>query len=94
MHMLALHHNSVIYLLILLLHQQMVQYIFLLFHFLIHMGRNCLIVILNFLCLPPILQVEKLIEHHNLLGIVELEETFIEGFSLAVSLLLEAISEK
>ena len=38
--------------------------------------------------------VEKLIEHHNLLGIVELEETFIEGFSLAVSLLLEAISEK
>ena len=38
--------------------------------------------------------VEKLIEHHNLLVIVELEETFIEVFSLAVSLLLEAISEK
>lgn len=38
--------------------------------------------------------VEKLLEYHNIMSIVELEDTFVEGFSLAVALLLEALSEK
>lgn len=38
--------------------------------------------------------VEKLLEYHNIMSIVELEDTFVEGFSLAVTLLLEALSEK
>ena len=38
--------------------------------------------------------VEKLLEYHNIMSIVELEDTFIEGFSLAVTLLLEALSKK
>lgn len=38
--------------------------------------------------------VEKLLEYHNIMSIVELEDTFVEGFSLAVTLLLEALSKK
>jgi hypothetical protein len=38
--------------------------------------------------------VEKLLEYHSLMSIVELEDTFVEGFSLGVSLLLEALSKK
>ncbi len=34
------------------------------------------------------------LEYQNEMSSVEMEEAFIEGFSLAVSLLLEAISEK
>ena len=38
--------------------------------------------------------VEKLLEYHNIMSIVELEDTFVEGFSLAVTLLLESLSKK
>lgn len=38
--------------------------------------------------------VEKLLEYHNIMSIVELEDTFVEGFSLAVTLLLEALLKK
>lgn len=38
--------------------------------------------------------IEKLLEYHSIMTTVELEEAFIEGFSLAVSLLLESLSRK
>lgn len=38
--------------------------------------------------------VEKLLEYHNIMSIVELEDTFVERFSLAVFLLLEALLKK
>lgn len=38
--------------------------------------------------------VEKLLEYRNIMSIVELEDTFVESFSLAVTLLLEALSKK
>lgn len=38
--------------------------------------------------------VEKLLEYHNIMSIEELEDTFVEGFSLAVTLLLESLSKK
>lgn len=38
--------------------------------------------------------VEKLLEYHSIMTTVELEEAFIEGFSLAVSSLLESLSKK
>ncbi len=38
--------------------------------------------------------ITKALEYQNEMSSVEMEEAFIEGFSLAVSLLLEAISEK
>lgn len=38
--------------------------------------------------------ITKALEYQNEMSSVEMEEAFIEGFSLAVSLLLEAIAEK
>lgn len=38
--------------------------------------------------------VKKLLEYHNIMSIVELEDTFVESFPLAVTLLLESISKK
>ena len=38
--------------------------------------------------------IEKAMEEHSIMSSIEIEQAFVEGFSLAVSLLLEAISEK
>lgn len=38
--------------------------------------------------------IEKTLEYQNEMSSVEMENAFIEGFSLAVSLLLESLSEK
>lgn len=38
--------------------------------------------------------IEKAMEAHSMMSSIEIEQAFVEGFSLAVSLLLEAISEK
>lgn len=38
--------------------------------------------------------IEKAMEEHSIMCSIEIEQAFVEGFSLAVSLLLEAISEK
>ena len=38
--------------------------------------------------------IEKAIEEHSMMSSIEIEQAFVEGFSLAISLLLEAISEK
>ena len=38
--------------------------------------------------------IEKAIEEHSMMSSIEIEQAFIEGFSLAVSLLIEALSEK
>lgn len=38
--------------------------------------------------------ITKTLEYQNEMSSVEMEEAFIEGFSLAVSLLLEALSKK
>ena len=38
--------------------------------------------------------IEKQLEYQNRMSDVEMEYAFVEGFSLAVTLLLEAISEK
>lgn len=37
---------------------------------------------------------EKVLEYQSELSAIEMEEVFVEGFSLAVTLLLEAISKK
>lgn len=38
--------------------------------------------------------ITKALEYQNEMSSIEIEQAFVEGFSLAVSLLLEAISEK
>ena len=38
--------------------------------------------------------IEKELEYQNIMSDVEMEHAYIEGFSLAVTLLLEALSEK
>ena len=38
--------------------------------------------------------IEKVLEYQSELSAIEMEEVFTEGFSLAVSLLLEALSKK
>lgn len=38
--------------------------------------------------------IEKAMEEHSIMFSIEIEQAFVEGFSLALSLLLEAISEK
>ena len=38
--------------------------------------------------------IEKAIEEHSLMSSIEIEQAYVEGFSLAVCLLMEAISEK
>lgn len=38
--------------------------------------------------------ITKALEYQNEMSSVEMEEAFVEGFSLAVSLLLESLSEK
>lgn len=38
--------------------------------------------------------VEKLLEYHNIMSIVELEGTFVKVFSLAITLVLESLSKK
>ena len=36
--------------------------------------------------------IEKAIEEHSMMSSIEIEQAFVEGFSLAITLLLEAIS--
>lgn len=38
--------------------------------------------------------IEKAIEEHSMMSPIEIDQAFVEGFSLAVSLLIEALSEK
>lgn len=38
--------------------------------------------------------IEQAIEEHSMMSSIEIEQAFVEGFSLAVSLLIEALSEK
>lgn len=38
--------------------------------------------------------IEKALEYHSIMNSIEIEDSFVGGFSLAISLVLEALSEK
>lgn len=38
--------------------------------------------------------IEKALEYHSIMNLMEMEDSFVENFSLAISLVLETFSEK